>query len=68
MELSDLGVFALLALIIVILVVEFAVVAIVAGFIASWFGVSGILWWAIAIVVFLLINGILGALTRIGSK
>lgn len=68
MELDDLGAFALLALVIVIIVVEIAVVAIVAGFIASWFGVSGILWWAIAIVVFLLINGILGALTRIGSR
>ena len=68
MGLDDLGIFALLALIIVVLVVEFAVVAIVAGFIASWFGVSGILWWAIAIVVFLLINGILSALARVGSK
>lgn len=68
MKLSDLGVLALLALVIVIIVVEVIVVAIVAGFIASWFGVSGILWWAIAIVVFLLINGILSALARIGSK
>lgn len=65
--LEDLGAVALLLLIIVILAVEFLVVAVAAGYIASLLGVSGILWWCIAIVIFLLINGILGALGRIGK-
>ena len=62
MDVDVLGAIGLIGLIILIIVIELAVVMIVAGWIASLLGVSGILWWCVAIIVFLLINGVLGAL------
>lgn len=67
MDIETVGLLGLLFLIVAIILVEVLVMAIVAGYVASLLGVSGILWWCIAIVIFLLINGILGALTRIGN-
>jgi hypothetical protein len=62
MKLNELSVFAIVCLIIVILVVELVAVVLIAGAVASVLGFSGLLWWAVAIVVFLMINAILGAL------
>lgn len=66
MDADVIGAMGLIGLIILVIVIELAVVMIVAGWIASLLGVSGILWWCVAIIVFLLINGVLGALSRIG--
>lgn len=62
MRFEGLSVFAIVCLIVVILVVELVAVMLIAGAVASVLGFSGILWWAVAIVVFLMINAILGAL------
>ena len=37
---------------------------VVAGAIASYLGLTGILWWCSAIVIFLLINGLISALSK----
>ncbi len=40
----------------------------VAGLVASTLGLTGVLWWAVAIVVFLLLAGILSMINRIGRR
>lgn len=67
MDWDVLGVIGLICLIIVILVVEFAIVWIVAGLIASYFALTGLNWWCVAILIFLLINAVFGALNRVGG-
>jgi len=67
MDWDVLGVIGLICLIAVILIVEFAIVWIVAGLIASMLGLTGLYWWCVAIVVFLFINAVFGALNRIGG-
>jgi len=62
--LDEISLLGLICLGIIVLVVELVAVILVAGLVASWLGLTGILWWAVAIVVFLLINGILGALVN----
>lgn len=47
------------------LVVEVYVVILMATFLASWFGFSGLLWWVCAILLFGVINGLIGALWRL---
>ena len=59
------GIVSIILIMLFILFVEIVAVVIVAGAIASWLGVSGILWWAVAIVLFLLINGIIVTLGRL---
>ena len=39
--------------------IEVYVIILVAGFLATFFGFSGILWWACAILMFCVINGVL---------
>ena len=58
------GILAVVCLVILLLVVEIGAVMLVAGFVASYLGWTGALWWAVALVVFLLINGVLGVLFR----
>lgn len=64
---DDLGLIALLLIIIFLFAFEILIIAIVAGYIASMLGVTGVLWWAIAIFLFVFINAILGALLRHGK-
>ena len=47
------------------LVVEIYVVILMATFLASWFGFSGLLWWVCAILIFGVINGLIGVLWRL---
>ena len=47
------------------LVLELYVVILMASFIASWFGFTGLLWWICAILIFGVINGLIGALWRL---
>ena len=59
------GIVSIILIILFILFVEIVAVMIVAGAIATYLGVGGVLWWAVAIVVFLLINGLIMALGRL---
>ena len=64
MDLEAYGVIGYILFIIAIIVVRIGVVIVVAGAIASYFGLTGILWWCSAIVIFLLINGLISALSK----
>ena len=44
----------------IFLVLEIWVIILICGFLASWFGFSGLLWWICAIMLFCIINGIIG--------
>ena len=46
-------------------VIEVYVIILISTFLASWFGFNGILWWACAILLFMVINGLIGALWRV---
>ncbi len=64
---TDLTAFSLLeyaALIIAIICIRILTVFVVAGAIATYIGLAGILWWASAIVIFLLINAVISGLSR----
>ena len=65
MSLFDYGIAIIIALILLIVVVEVLVVCVVAGYIATLLGATGLVWWCIAIVVFILINSVIGALGSI---
>lgn len=67
MDLEVYGMIGLILFIILILVCEVVAVILVAGFIATYLGLSGIMWWAVAFVVFLLINGLIGLVSRVGK-
>lgn len=43
-------------------ILEIYVILVVSGFLASFFGFSGILWWVCAFMVFCFINGVIGAI------
>lgn len=64
---DDLGwlviVFALLLFL--ALVIEIYVVILMATFLASWFGFTGLLWWVCVILIFGVINGLIGVLWRL---
>ncbi|WP_295591657.1 hypothetical protein [uncultured Methanobrevibacter sp.] len=64
MDLEAYGVIGYILFIIAIIVVRIGVVIVVAGAIASYLGLTGILWWCSAIVIFLLINGLISALSK----
>lgn len=61
---DDLGwlVILLAILLFIALVIEIYVIILISSFLASWFGFTGILWWACAIMMFCIINGLIGAL------
>lgn len=67
MDLEVYGMVGLILFIVLILVCEVVAVILVAGFIATYLGLSGIMWWAVAFVVFLLINGLIGLVSRVGK-
>ncbi|WP_458456505.1 hypothetical protein [Methanobrevibacter sp.] len=52
---------ALLCIVIVfVFIVEVYVCIMMAGFLASWFGFTGLLWWVCALLMFVVINGLIG--------
>lgn len=63
-DLEAYGVVGFILLIISIIVIRIGVVIVVAGATASYLGLTGILWWCSAIVIFLLINGLISALSK----
>ena len=64
MNLEEYGLIGCILFIIAIIVIRIGVVIVVAGAIASYFGLTGILWWSSAIVIFLIINGVISALSK----
>ena len=60
-DVSDLGI---IVTVVVLILIRLVAVILVAGYIATALGVTGVMWWAVAIVLFLLINGIIGLVIR----
>ena len=60
-DVSDLGI---IVTVVVLILIRLVAVILVAGYIATGLGVTGIVWWAVAIVLFLVINGIIGLVIR----
>ena len=60
-DVSDLGI---IVTVVVLILIRLVAVILVAGYIATALGVTGVIWWAVAIVLFLLINGIIGLVIR----
>ena len=54
-------VFLIAILIVVFVALEIWVIILISGFLATWFGLNGVLWWVCAFMMFVLINGLLGA-------
>lgn len=48
-------------IIVVFLCLEVWVIIVISGFLASYFGFTGVLWWVCAFMMFVLINGFIGA-------
>ena len=55
-------------LIIVVWCIVLGAFILVAGFVATTLGLTGVMWWAVAIVVFLLLAGISSMINRIGKR
>ena len=60
-DISDLGI---IITVVVLILIRIVAVILVAGYIATALGVTGVIWWAVAIVLFLVINGIIGLVIR----
>ena len=60
-DISDLGI---IVTVVALIFIRLVAVILVAGYIATGLGVTGVIWWAVAIVLFLLINGIIGLVIR----
>lgn len=56
-DISDLGI---IVTVVILILIRLVAVILVAGYIATALGVTGVIWWAVAIVLFLVINGIIG--------
>ncbi|WP_296875589.1 hypothetical protein [uncultured Methanobrevibacter sp.] len=63
-DLTAYGILGYIALIIAIICIRILAVFVVAGAIATHIGLHGILWWASAIVIFLVINAVISGLSR----
>jgi len=63
LDLEAYGIIGYFLLIIGIILVRIIAVIIVAGAIATYIGLTGFLWWAVAIVIFLIINAIISGLS-----
>ena len=50
-----------------LLLVAFVGIGLIAGQIASWMGFSGLSWWAVVLVIYMMIVGFIGMLNRIGD-
>lgn len=68
MDTDLLDVAIILTIIFIVICIELIVVWTVASYLATLLGANGFVWWCIAIVVFLLLNGVLGAVYRIGVE
>ena len=62
MDWEALGLLSLICLLIIVAIVEIFVVILIAGAVASLLGFTGALWWLVAVVVFILLNSLIGAI------
>ena len=62
MDLEAYGVIGFILFIIAVIVIRIFVVIVVATAIATYLGVTGIVWWCTAIVIFLIINALISKL------
>jgi len=62
LDLEAYGIIGYFLLIIGIILVRIIAVIIVAGAIATYVGLSGFLWWAAVIVIFLFVNAVIRSL------
>ena len=63
MDLEVIFVIAIILIYIIFVVGILAAFILVAGFIANYFALSGIMWWAVAIVSFLVLTGLVGGIS-----
>ena len=67
MDTDLLGVATLITIAFIVICVEIIVVWTVASYLATLLGANGFVWWCIAIVTFIIINGLVGAVVSIGK-
>lgn len=68
MDLDSFGVIGLFVVLVMFVIVELVAFAYVSGYIATLLGVTGVVWWSVAFVVFLLLNGVMGMVWSIGRS
>ncbi len=61
-DLQAYGILGYIVLIISIVLIRIVAVILVAGAIATYIGLTGLMWWAAAIVIFFVINAIISGL------
>ena len=64
MDLEACGILGYIIFIIAIILFRIIAVMIVAGAIATYIGLNGLLWWCFAFVIFLVINAIISGLSK----
>lgn len=57
------GILGYIIFIIAIVLIRIIAVLVVAGAIATYIGLTGLLWWCAAIVIFLLVNALISGLS-----
>ena len=48
-------------LLVVLFALELWIIVVISGFLASYFGFTGVLWWICAFMMFCIINSVIGA-------
>ena len=61
-DLQAYGILGYIVLIISIVLIRIVAVILVAGALATYIGLTGLMWWAAAIVIFFVINAIISGL------
>ena len=62
LDLETYGIIGYFAVVLFIILIRIIAVAVVAGAISSYVGLTGLLWWCATIVIFLVINAIISGL------
>ena len=58
----------LLLFLILLGVMVFVGIGLLAGYIASWLGFHGLMWWSVTIVIYVVIGGFIAMIYRIGGN
>ena len=62
MDIGAYGIIGYFLLVIGIIVIRIIAIVIVAGAIATYLGLNGLLWWTTVIVIFLILNSLISSL------
>ena len=68
MDLDSFGVIGLFVVLVMFLIVQLVAFAYVSWYIATLLGVTGVVWWIVVFVVFLLLNGVMRIVVSIGRS